>query len=156
MSAVKMLNLDLLLLMVNAAATLFMTGLIWFVQIVHYPLFDSVGVSEFLKYGIRHRSLTTLVVAGPMIIEITTALFLALTWKRAYEGLIWLGFFLVVGIWISTLLCSIPCHEKLCTGGYSLETHRWLMNSNWVRTLLWTARALILLFIIYKQITISE
>ena len=34
---------DVLLLLLHAAATLFMTGLIWFVQVVHYPLFARVG-----------------------------------------------------------------------------------------------------------------
>ncbi|MCK6525129.1 hypothetical protein L6R49_27300, partial [Myxococcota bacterium] len=32
-----------LLLLIHAAATWFMVGLIWFVQIVHYPLFSAVG-----------------------------------------------------------------------------------------------------------------
>ncbi len=32
-----------LLVLGNLAPTLMMTGLIWFVQIVHYPLFDRVG-----------------------------------------------------------------------------------------------------------------
>ena len=31
------------LLLLNVASTLFMVGLIWFVQIVHYPLFDNVA-----------------------------------------------------------------------------------------------------------------
>jgi hypothetical protein len=32
-----------LVLLANLAATFFMVGLIWFVQIVHYPLFGQVG-----------------------------------------------------------------------------------------------------------------
>lgn len=31
------------LLLVHAAVTLYMTGVIWFVQVVHYPLFSCVG-----------------------------------------------------------------------------------------------------------------
>ncbi|MFY0528690.1 hypothetical protein ACN28I_37835 [Archangium gephyra] len=31
-----------LVLLAHAAATLFMVGLIWFVQVVHYPLFSRV------------------------------------------------------------------------------------------------------------------
>ena len=33
----------MLLLLLHAGATFFMCGLIWFVQIVHYPLFAQVG-----------------------------------------------------------------------------------------------------------------
>ena len=41
------------------ASTLYMTGLIWFVQVVHYPLLGAVGGSEFSAYEQRHMSLTT-------------------------------------------------------------------------------------------------
>jgi hypothetical protein len=36
-----------LLLLANAAATFFMVGVIWFVQVVHYPLFARVGTLDF-------------------------------------------------------------------------------------------------------------
>jgi hypothetical protein len=36
-----------LLLLANAAATLFMVGVIRFVQVVHYPLFARVGRPGF-------------------------------------------------------------------------------------------------------------
>lgn len=139
-----------MLLLLNTAIAWFMTGLIWFVQIVHYPLFDSVGTAAFQAYAERHRQLTTLVVFSPMVVEICTAALLAITWKRADGWLLWLCFALVIGIWISTALCSIPCHAKLCGTGYSQATHHWLVLSNWVRTLLWSARALILGSIICK------
>ena len=34
-------------LIIHAAATWFMVGLIWFVQIVHYPMFANVGRDSF-------------------------------------------------------------------------------------------------------------
>ena len=58
------------------ASTLYMTGLIWFVQIVHYPLLGAVGGSEFSAYEQRHMSLTTWVVAPTMLVEAGTALLL--------------------------------------------------------------------------------
>ena len=33
-----------------AAATWFMAGLHWFVQVVHYPLFADVGTERFIAY----------------------------------------------------------------------------------------------------------
>jgi hypothetical protein len=147
---VAKLNIEIILLIINAATTWFMTGLIWFVQIVHYPLFDSVGAHEFQAYAERHRHLTSLVVVIPMITEICTALLLAILWKRSDSWLLWLCFALVVGIWISTVCCSIPCHAKLCSTGYSATTHNWLVLSNWLRTLLWTTRSIALAWLIYK------
>lgn len=147
------MQIEVFLLIVNAAATWFMTGLIWFVQIVHYPLFDGVGAESFLNYVEKHRELTSIVVAGPMVIEITTAMLLALTWKHSDSTLLWIAFVLVVGIWICTACCSIPCHGKLCSLGYSAPTHHWLVTSNWIRTVLWTARAAMLGFVIYKLVS---
>lgn len=42
------------LLITHAAATLWMTGLIWFVQVVHYPLFALVGSTGFAAYESAH------------------------------------------------------------------------------------------------------
>ena len=147
------MNIDIILLILNAAATWFMTGLIWFVQIVHYPLFDSVGVQGFQSYAEKHRQLTSLVVAMPMITEIFSAFLLAILWKRSDSWLLWLCFAMVVGIWISTACCSIPCHAKLCGIGYSASTHHWLVLSNWLRTALWTTRSIVLALVIYKTVS---
>jgi hypothetical protein len=43
------------LLLVHGFATLYMTGLIWFVQLVHYPLFAQVGRHAHLSYHPRSR-----------------------------------------------------------------------------------------------------
>jgi len=144
------LKFDIILLLVNTSAALFMTGLIWFVQIVHYPLFDSVGGQEFLAYAEKHRHLTSLVVVMPMVIEICTALILASIWKGPDVWLLWVCFAMVVAIWVSTAFCSIPCHSILCGTGYSEATHHWLVQSNWVRTICWTARSVILVAFIYR------
>ena len=61
------------LLIVHAAATWFMTGLIWFVQIVHYPLFAKVGALAFKEYEHDHQRKTTWVVAPVMLIEAAAA-----------------------------------------------------------------------------------
>jgi hypothetical protein len=54
-------------------STLIMVGLIWFVQVVHYPLMADVGPREFRRYAPLHQSRTTFVVAGPMLTEAGTA-----------------------------------------------------------------------------------
>jgi hypothetical protein len=52
-------------LLLQAAATLFMTGVIWFVQVVHYPLMARVGAAGFPDYEAAHARLTGYVVVGP-------------------------------------------------------------------------------------------
>jgi hypothetical protein len=50
-----------------------------------------------------------------------------------------LGLTLLAGIWASTFFLQVPCHLKLSTG-WDAATHRFLVQSNWIRTVLWTAR----------------
>jgi hypothetical protein len=66
------------ILLLHAAATLSMTGLIWFVQVVHYPLMARVGRVGFADYEAAHTRRTTWVVAPPMLIEGFTAVVLLL------------------------------------------------------------------------------
>ena len=49
-------------LTINLACTLYMVGLIWFVQVVHYPLMAKVGVQGYETYQQAHMRLTTWVV----------------------------------------------------------------------------------------------
>jgi len=140
------------ILILNTFTTWFMTGVIWFVQIVHYPLFSLVGVYKFQDYANAHCSSTGMVVAAPMVIEALTSLILPLLWKRPGLGLLWLNFALLIGIWICTAAFSIPSHERLCSNGYCEKTQQWLVLTNWARTILWTARSAINMIIIARNL----
>ncbi len=142
-----------LALIILAASTWFMTGIIWFVQIVHYPLFAEVGSDKFLHYVQMHRSLTSLVVALPMVIQIVSALYVAIRSAREDTILLWINFGLVFLIWICTAAFSIPSHERLCTSGFSAVTHSWLVNTNWLRTIAWSITSLIMLAVLFRNLT---
>lgn len=141
-----------LLLIVNAACAWLMTGIIWFVQVVHYPLFASTGKECFMPYVQAHRQLTSLVVAGPMVLEIFTALMLVFMAKKDESFFCWIAFILVLAIWGCTAFGSIPCHEKLCTQGFDESVHRMLVTSNWIRTACWSLRAGLLSYLLYRAI----
>jgi hypothetical protein len=64
------------LLLINTFCGLMLTGLIWFVQVVHYPLFHKVGVSGFSGYEKAHMRLTSFVVIPLMLGELVSALLL--------------------------------------------------------------------------------
>lgn len=40
-----------MILLLHTFSTIFMTGLIWFVQVVHYPLFAAVGREAAAPYS---------------------------------------------------------------------------------------------------------
>lgn len=136
------------LLLLHAAATLFMTGLIWFVQIVHYPLFAAVGRSEFAAYEREHTRRTTLVVGPVMLAEALAAL--ALLAARPSPAA-WTGLALLAVIWMSTAFLQVPQHNLLGFG-FNPAAHAWLVQSNWLRTAAWTLRSLLALGLLRRYL----
>ena len=132
----------ILLLLVHAAATTAMCGLVWFVQVVHYPLLQQVGTSGFGEYERLHSRLTSVVVAPLMLVEAVSAIGLAV-WLPDPD-LVWWGLGLLAMIWISTFALQVPQHRRL-EAGFDAAAHRRLVNTNWVRTVGWTGRAMIAL-----------
>jgi hypothetical protein len=117
-----------------------MVGVIWYVQIVHYPLFHHIGLDAFVGYETLHRAKTTLVVAGPMLIEAFSAVMLLYArpaWMPAWSA--WVGLGLVLVLWVATIFGSIPAHMKL-SAGYHADVTNSLIAWNWIRTLAWTIR----------------
>ncbi|MEZ5965456.1 MAG: hypothetical protein R3F56_16605 [Planctomycetota bacterium] len=95
----------------HAVSTWFMVGLIWFVQVVHYPLFASVGEEAFATYEQRHTLWTGYVVMPPMLVEAgTTALLLV---ARPRNPWVVGGAVLLAVVWASTFFLQVPCHERL-------------------------------------------
>lgn len=131
---------DTAILIVHAAATWFMTGLIWFVQIVHYPLFGAVGEDDFGTYEREHQRRTTLVVAPVMLIELATAAALCFRTNGTDRTLALTAAAVLAVIWASTWLLQVPLHNRLGNGHQPLLIRR-LATTNWLRTVAWTARA---------------
>ncbi len=142
-----------IVILAHVASTLFMTGLIWFVQIVHYPLFALTGRQEFQTYEGRHTSLTTWVVAPPMLIEAATGVaLLCFSAAGLSASKLWLGLGLLAFIWLSTAILQVPCHNILA-GGFDATVHRRLVTTNWGRTLAWSLRAALALWMLSELIS---
>jgi len=138
-------------LLANLASTLFMTGLIWFVQVVHYPLFAWVGAAEFPAYSREHQHWTTFVVGPPMLLEaLTAALLVAARPSGVPAWAAWAGLALVGVIWLSTAALQVPAHGRLISG-FDAGIAAALVSTNWIRTAAWTARAALLLWIVGSQ-----
>ncbi|MDP9425766.1 MAG: hypothetical protein M3P37_06925 [Actinomycetota bacterium] len=123
-----------------------MVGLIWFVQVVHYPLFARVGEEGFLLYSDAHSRLTSYVVGPPMLLEAGTALLLVFLRPEGvplYLAIV--GLALVAVIWLSTALLQVPRHTAL-GAGFDRSAWRGLVGTNWIRTAAWSARGLIVLW----------
>ncbi|QVL30370.1 hypothetical protein KIH39_16095 [Telmatocola sphagniphila] len=130
---------------IHVASTLYMVGLIWFVQVVHYPLFALAKGDEFENYIRTNMRLTSWVVILPMVAEGGSAI--ALFWFRPAgisTELLSAGLGLLVVIWASTFLLQVPCHERLANG-FDPEVHRRLVRTNWIRTIAWSLRGILVL-----------
>ena len=134
----------------NLASTWFMVGLIWFIQLVHYPLFNFVGSEEFRVFHENHKILITPVVGIVMIVELVTSVIIFFqspsgirNWSSTF-GIILLGI-----IWFSTVYFQIPFHNTL-SSKLNENVLMMLINTNWIRTICWSLRGIIVLLILDK------
>ncbi|MEL6339381.1 MAG: hypothetical protein AAFQ65_05690 [Myxococcota bacterium] len=136
-----------MLILIHLCATLFMTGLIWFVQVVHYPLFAEVGQEQFAHYEALHTSKTSTVVIPAMLAELAAAMFLLITPPTAMSRVApAIGLTLLALIWLTTALASVPAHAELADG-FSASAHARLVATNWIRTAAWSCRAALAVWI---------
>lgn len=146
----------ILIFLVHIAATLFMVGVIWFVQVVHYPLFGFVARSDFAPYHTAHMQRITYVVLPPMLIEAGTAVLLIFVRSNLIPAWdVWLGLILVAISWLSTFFWQLPKHNRL-SHGFDPSVHRSLVRSNWLRTCAWSARGLLVLWMVARFIELFQ
>lgn len=139
-------------LLVQVGSTLAMVGLIWFVQVVHYPLFSQVGRDQFRRYEMDHQRLTMWVVAPLMLLEMISALVL-IWWRPPGIGTpsVYLGVFLTVSIWLMTYAIQVPQHASLLLS-YNAVIHQRLVRDNWYRTVAWSSRGLLVLWMVSQTL----
>ncbi|OUJ71649.1 hypothetical protein [Hymenobacter crusticola] len=137
-----------LLLLLNFALAAYLTGVIWTVQLVHYPGFGLVAPQAFDAYHKAHLARMGWVVMAPMIAEALLACLLV--WAgRALGSSAWWSLGLVVFIWSVTFLVSVPFHNRLVASGFNYIAIDGLTRTNWLRTLAWTARMVLLGWLLF-------
>ena len=151
----RAMNSPDVLLLANAAATLFMVGVIVFVDRVHYPMFDRYGREDYAATQRMHERRTSWVVGPPMLAELLTGVALPFALPRgvpAWQA--WLGVALIAGWFASTALWQVPAHRTL-DGGFDPIAHRRLVSTNRWRTLAWLARASLVLAMLAERLSSS-
>jgi hypothetical protein len=120
-----------------------MCGLIWCVQMVHYALFDGVGVDGFVAYERRHQRAISWIVEPFMGIEGISALAVATLLRDAVgTSLVATSLALLAVIHASTVWLQVPAHGRLASG-YDPSVIVRLVRTNWIRTVGWTARTVV-------------
>ena len=132
-----------LILLANFVATCLMTGVIWFVQWVHYPLLASVPVDRAVETAIEHQRRTGQVLAIPMAVEGFTTLGLLISRPESVQIFWpWFGAVLLAVALGSTVFVSVPLHAKMATNP-TADVGRRLVVTNWLRTVAWSLRAVV-------------
>jgi hypothetical protein len=136
--------------LISLVSGLYLTGLIWTIQTVHYPSFAYVSKEEFLTFSQFHQKSITYIVAPMMIVELFSTSVLYLQnfgdWKL---GLLALS---VVLVWASTFALSVPLHNQLTLEGYNIETIQQLVKTNWPRTILWSLKSIAMVLLLRSYV----
>jgi len=137
--------------MANLLVAAILTGLIWTVQVVHYPSFRHVGVDHFIEFQHRHMRNISYLVIPLMLIEIFLAVYLQIQSTEKFVGLgVTSANGLLLLIWVVTFAISSPIHGQLAAQGFDNALINKLVNTNWIRTLAWTFRTGILVVVLFR------
>ncbi len=121
-----------------------MTGVIWIVQILHYPTFLKIEREKFQNFAEWHSVKITWIVAPLMVLEMLSSVILLKLFDFTLLPIVHvisIGF-----IWLATALLSVPCHNLLIGQGYNEEVIYKLIRTNWVRTVLWSLRSALVIY----------
>jgi hypothetical protein len=119
--------------------------------VVHYPIFTRVPASHFIAFQTTHMQTTGYVVAVPMLLELAGSGFMLwYTLPGKLQLLNFSAFALVALIWLITFFVSVPIHNTLVSNGFQQEMISRLVATNWVRTLAWTIRTALLVYLVLK------
>ena len=144
--------MEKILLISQVTSTLMLTGVIWVIQLVQYPFFSYVEKSDFPQYHAAYTFWITPIVAPLMIVELLSAA-LILFYPPEYldYNLLVFGLVLCLGAWLSTFFLQVPLHDRLAAG-FDAEAHVSLVKTNWIRSLIWTVRAVLIFYFGWKAI----
>ena len=122
-----------------------MVGIIWVIQLVHYPSFYFIRKDIFVSFQKFHTNKIAIVVVPVMLVELITGILL-IYMETNIDIVLTISIFILIAIWVLTAIYFYKAHQKLMSG-YNEEIINQLIKLNWIRTILWTFR--LILFFIY-------
>lgn len=136
----NMLEIENIISHLYIFTSIFMVGLIWVVQLVHYPAFVFIEENKFKAFSKFHQRAITLIVAPVMLLELSSISYLFLM-HSGYE----LGFLITIILWGITAYLGIFCHRKLLIHK-DFQIIKKLILINWIRTALWSIKASLMVY----------
>lgn len=143
------LSLSGKLLVALLLASAFNTGLIWLVQLVHYPGFLRISPESYANYQQFHMKAISFIVAPSMLIELLLTIAGLAMSDLSTSYLYWGAAICLAIVWAVTFFVSVPLHGSL-TSGYNAEGIQRLIDTNWWRTSGWSLRTVFLVLILFR------
>lgn len=130
------------LFFLNVISAFLLTGVIWTIQIVHYPSFHYIDKLSFTNFHNFHERRISIIVMPLMLIELITSI--ALYVNNMWSIIFALNLLIVGLIWCSTFFVQVPIHSILSEKKDKNLIEK-LVNTNWIRTFLWSIRMLLII-----------
>ncbi len=128
---------------IHFLSTSLMVGIIWVIQLLHYPTFHFIKESDYVEFQHFHMQRISFIVVPVMIIELLSGFMLVYYFR---SNLLILCLIILLVIWLITFVFFTKLHQSLL-GGYDKIIVDKLVQINWSRTVLWSLRLIILIYI---------
>lgn len=126
-------------------------GIVWYTQIIHYPLYRKIK-EGFVEYERSHIRRSAFMIGPLMLIEAITATMLVGLSEGLLAKFALINFIFVALIWLSTFLFQVTQHQKLSVR-FSRRILNNLIASNWIRTMIWTGKGIIMAAYMYYYLS---
>ena len=128
---------------IHFLSTSLMVGIIWVIQLLHYPAFNFIKESDYVEFQHFHMQRISFIVVPVMILELFSASMLV---YYVRSNLLILCLIILLFIWLITFVFFTKLHQSLLDG-YDKKIIDKLVKINWSRTVLWSLRLIILIYI---------
>lgn len=156
---------DPLVLALHVVATLYLTGVLWTIQLVTYPAFRFADRARLEAMTSTHANWMSWIMLPAMVLELATGLLLMIDgnapWEyrggpwNVFRNLLTLGLWQLALVWTSTAFIQAPLLARL-RDETDEESLRLLIASNWIRTIGWTSRAVIVLVLVVMALQLGH
>lgn len=125
----------------------YLVSLVFMTQFITYPTLLNIDKDKFSDYHRKYVNNISFIVAPVMLIELLTLFLIAYFSK---DFLIIKCLILLLVIWLTTFFIMIPSHNRI-SKSFNIKEIKSLINYNWIRTILWSFKLLVIIFLYYEK-----
>lgn len=123
-------------------------GVLWYLQLVHYPLLKKVK-DNFTAYETLSVRKILFFMTPWIILDVLVNVILALNLSSGFAGII-MGIILALSIftWLMTFFFQIDIQQELLSG-FSLKSLKSVIRSSLIRTIIWSFKVALLVYYVF-------